>query len=141
MRLIKFITFSHKLHGCTMYEMCDLGTTCPFGFCFLPSPSVDDIHCTSLIRRHGYYFFLLLASVWLLRIRGWLLFQGGVHFFHFTSLIHFIQSFRCAATVQGPQPFEGGDYSRKTIGSIEPNNTLQFSLKKFQFSSFRKTST
>ena len=77
MRLIKFITFSHKLHGCSMYKMCDLGTTrvlLPFRFYLLPSPPVNDIYCTSLIRYSGYYFFhCLLLCVYYSRaaiIRG-----------------------------------------------------------------------
>ena len=91
-------------------------------FCFLPSPSVDDIYCTSLIRHHGYYFFRcsLLCSYYV--------FKGGyysrVAFISFISFLSLI-SFR-ASVVR--LLFKGCNHSRAvTIRERQLAQSIHFS--------------
>ena len=101
------IHFSHQSHRRSMYEMCNLETIWipfPFGFCFLPSPPVDDIYCTSLIRRHATTFFaarFCVATTYsrVATIRGPRLFEG--------------HDYSRATTIRGPRLFKGGVYSKK----------------------------
>ena len=86
MRLIKFITFSHKLHGFSMYDVWSWYhlDTIPFWISFSTLTTCGWHTLYFFDQMPRLLFFSLLASVWLLHIPGWHSFLS----FHFSRSFH-----------------------------------------------------